>query len=71
MANDFTQEGWEDYLRLHVREFRATDDDLRSYTLAAIRGLTASDGSLDEIRAALSALDRVMLDPILPAPTAA
>lgn len=68
MDNTFTQEGWTEYLRTCRRTHNPTDDDLRSYTLAAIRGLVASDGTLDEIRAALSGLDQVMNDPYLQAP---
>lgn len=64
------KEQYAELFRTYRRKHNATDDDLRSWTLAAIRGAVAgSSGSIDEIRAALEALDDVLSDPGPQVPT--
>ena len=56
MSREFTAHEWSEQLDSFRRVVNANDDDLRSFTLGAIRSL-ARDGDLDGIRAALEGLD--------------
>lgn len=56
MGPEFTAQEWTRQLDSFHHIIGANDDDLRSFTLGAIRAF-ARDGDLDGIRAALEGLD--------------
>jgi hypothetical protein len=57
---EFTKDGWVEQLQIFCDTISATDDDLRSFTLGAIRSLAKREDAIDHIRAALDALDEVL-----------
>lgn len=57
---EFSKDAWADELRSMQRTIGARDDDLRSFTLGAIRALVREPDSLERVRAALDALDEVI-----------
>ena len=57
-----TKEEWAEQCRKFRTMIGASDDDLRSFTLGAIRA-AARDHSLNEVRAILAGLDEALSSP--------